>query len=258
MTINSVNILVPLKNEEKGIKNLVENLTLILDKIDKQTNITLIDDHSSDQTWNILKQYEQKFDFIKIYKNENLSGFGNALRFGINKNHDDAIIFFMGDCSDSPRDIIEYVKYLDQGYDCVFGSRFIKGSKLYDYPLIKLIVNRLANNFIRLLFLIKYNDITNAFKAYTKEVLNQISPIVSGHFNIGVEISLRSIIRGYKYKIIPTSWTNRKQGKSKFQMKEMRNRYLFTIFFVLLEKILLRKDIHVKKIIANTKDIHKD
>ena len=258
MTINSVNILVPLNNEEKGIKNLVENLTLILDKIDKQTNITLIDDHSSDQTWNILKQYEQKFDFIKIYKNEKLTGFGNALRFGINKNHDDAIIFYMGDCADSPRDIIEYVKYLDQGYDCVFGSRFIKGSKLYDYPLVKLIVNRLVNNFIRLLFLIKYNDITNAFKAYTKEVLNQTSPIISEHFNIGTEISLRSIIRGYKYKVIPTSWTDRRKGKSKFQMKEMKNRYLFTIFFVFLEKILLRKDIRVKKIIANTKDIHKN
>ena len=109
-----------------------------------------------------------------------------------------------------------------------------------------------------MLFLIKYNDITNAFKAYTKEVLNQTSPIISEHFNIGAEISLRSIIRGYKYKVIPTSWMDRKIGKSKFQMKEMRNRYLFTIFFVLLEKILLRKDIRVEKIITNTKDIHKD
>ena len=244
MTIKSINILVPLKNEEKDIKNLVENLIPILDKIDKKTNITLIDDHSSDQTWNILKQYEQKFDFIKIYKNEKLSGFGNALRSGIEKNQNDALIIFMGDCSDNPSDIIEYVKYLDEGYDCVFGSRFIKGSKLYNYPLIKLILNRLANNFIRILFLIKYNDITNAFKAYTKEVLDKSSPIISEHFNINAEISLKSIIKGFKYKIIPISWTNRKKGLSKFHIKEMRNRYLFTIFYVFLERILLRKDVY--------------
>ena len=244
MTIKSVNIIVPLKNEEKGIKNLIENLTPILDKIDKKTNVSLIDDYSSDQTWNILKQYEQKFNFIKIFKKEKLSGFGNALRVGIEKNQDDALIFFMGDCSDNPNDIIEYVKYLDEGYDCVFGSRFIKYSKLYNYPLIKLILNRLANNFIRVLFFIKYNDITNAFKAYKKTVLEQSRPIISGHFNINAELSLKSIIRGFKYKIIPITWTNRKKGISKFYIKEMRNRYLFTIFYVLLEKIFLRKDIY--------------
>ena len=244
MMIRSVNILVPLRNEEKGIKNLIENLIPIVDKIKKKTNISLIDDYSSDQTWNILKQYEQKFNFVKVYKNEKLRGFGNALKSGIEKNQDDALIFFMGDCSDNPSDIVEYVKYLDEGYDCVFGSRFIKGSQLKDYPLIKLILNRLANNLIRVLFFIKYNDITNAFKAYNKKVLDKSNPIISGHFNINAELSLKAIIRGFKYKIIPISWTNRKKGISKFYIKEMRNRYLFTIFYVLLEKFFLRKDIY--------------
>tara|TARA_Y100000590_G_C15544792_1_gene948449 strand:- start:654 stop:1121 length:468 start_codon:yes stop_codon:yes gene_type:complete len=150
----------------------------------------------------------------------------------------------MGDCSDDPNDIIQYVKYLDEGFDCVFGSRFVKGSKLYDYPLIKLILNRFANNFIKILFLIKYNDTTNAFKAYRKKVLDECNPIISQHFNINAELSLKSIIRGYKYKIIPISWTNRKKGISKFRIKEMRNRYFFTILYVFLEKILLKKDIN--------------
>tara|TARA_Y100000590_G_scaffold355005_1_gene408570 strand:+ start:2012 stop:2758 length:747 start_codon:yes stop_codon:yes gene_type:complete len=247
MMIKSLNIIVPLKNEEKTIENLIEKLNPILDKIDKKTTVTLIDDHSTDDTLKILKEKEQKFNFVKAYKNENESGFGNALKFGIQKNQDDAVIIYMGDCSDAPEDIIEYVKFLDEGYDCVFGSRFIKNSNLNDYPIVKLIFNRLANNFIRILFLIKYNDITNAFKAYRKEVIKNCYPIISKHFNINAELSLKSIIRGYKYKIIPISWTNRKKGISKFHIKEMSNRYFFTILYIFLEKILLGKDINKDK-----------
>ena len=243
MTIKSVNIVVPLKNEEKSIKVLIDNLRPIIDKIKIKTIISLIDDHSSDQTWNLLEEYKQKFDFIKIYKSENTPGFGGALKFAIKKNEEDAVIIFMGDCSDDPSDIIEYVKYLEEGFDCVFGSRFINGSKLNEYPLVKLVLNRIANNFIRILFLIKYNDITNAFKAYTKKALDECEPIISKHFNINAELSLKSIIRGFKYKVIPISWTNRKEGVSKFYIKEMRNRYFFTILYVFLEKILLREDI---------------
>ena len=247
MTIRSVNIIIPLKNEEKGIKNLIEKLTPVLDRIEKKINISLIDDYSSDQTWNILKQYEEKINYVKVYKNENATGFGNALKVGIDKNLDDAIIVFMGDCSDDPNNIIDYIKYLDEGYDCVFGSRFIKGSKLNDYPLVKLFFNRLANNFIRILFFIKYNDITNAFKAYKKKVLDECNPIISQHFNINAELSLKAINRDFKYKVIPISWTNRSVGVSKFNIKEMSTRYFFTILYILLEKILLRKDLYKDK-----------
>jgi len=244
MAISSINIIVPLKNEENSINNLIETLHPVVKKIEKKTIVTLIDDHSSDETLKIIKEYQKKFEFLKIYENKNPTGFGNALKFAIDRNEEDALIVFMGDCSDDPEDIIKYVKYLDDGYDCVFGSRFITGSKLKDYPLLKLIFNRVANNFIRLLFFISYNDITNAFKAYKKNTLISCKPIISQHFNINAEISLKSIIRGYKYKVIPISWTNRKIGQSKFYIKEMRNRYLFTIFYVLLEKILLKKDVY--------------
>ena len=243
MTISSLNIIVPLKNEEKGIDNLIQNLTPILQKIQKKTKISLIDDHSTDQTLKILKKYEQQFNFVKVYENEKKTGVGNAIKYGIEKNESEAVVIFMGDCSDNPNDIVEYVKYLDQGYDCVFGSRFAEGSKLYDYPLIKLILNRIANNFIRLLFLIKYNDVTNAFKAYRKELLINFKPIVSRHFNINAELALKAISRGYKYKVIPISWFNRKKNISKFKIKEMQNRYIFTILYVWIEKVLLQRDL---------------
>jgi len=152
MTVKSLNILVPLKNEEKGIKNLIESLIPVLQKIEKKVIVTLIDDHSTDLTWSNISECEKKFNFIRPLKNEKPTGIGNALKFGIEKNNEEALIIFMGDCSDDPNDIIQYVKYLDEGFDCVFGSRFVKGSKLYDYPLIKLILNRFANNFIKILF----------------------------------------------------------------------------------------------------------
>jgi len=247
MTIKSINIVVPLKNEEKGIENLINNLKPIISEIKKKVVVSLIDDYSTDQTWKIIKEHAINLDFIKTYKNEFDTGFGNALRFAIEKNQEDGVIIFMGDCSDDPKDIIQYVKYLDEGYDCVFGSRFINGSKLNDYPILKLIFNRLANNFIRILFLIKYNDITNAFKAYKSKVLESCKPITSNHFNINAELSLKSINRGYKYKVVPISWTNRKKGISKFYIKEMKNRYFFTVLYVFLEKILLKKDIYKDK-----------
>jgi len=247
MKINSVNIIVPLKNEEKGIDNLIQKLEPVVNKIKKKVFVSLIDDHSSDQTWNILNEHAKKLNFIRTYKNQYDTGFGNALRFAIENNQEDAVIIFMGDCSDDPQDIIEYIKFLDEGYDCVFGSRFIKGSKLYKYPLVKLILNRFANNFIRFLFLIKYNDITNAFKAYKKKVLDASYPIISQHFNINAELALKSINRGFKYKVVPISWINRKKGISKFYIKEMKNRYFFTVLYVFLEKILLKEDINKDK-----------
>ena len=241
--IKDLNIIIPLKNEDEQIETTINLLTDELKDLKKDYTITLIDDHSNDATWNLLTKLREKHNNIEIYKSEYAPGYGNAVRFGIEKNKSDAVVFFMGDCSDNPKDIKIYIEHLDQGFDCVFGSRFMKNSKVVDYPVLKLVLNRIANNFIRLLFLIKYNDITNAFKAYKKELLLNFNPIVSKHFNINAELALKAISRGYKYKVIPISWFNRKKNLSKFKIKEMQNRYIFTIFYVWIEKILLQKDL---------------
>ena len=241
--IKDLNIIIPLKDEDKQAEITVDLLTAELKDLKKDFTITLIDDYSSDKTWDLLIKLRDKYRNVEIYKNEYKSGFGHAVRFGIEKNKCDAVVFFMGDCSDNPKDIKNYVEYLDQGFDCVFGSRFIKNSKLSDYPLLKLILNRIANNSIRLLFLIKYNDVTNAFKAYKRELLLDFNPIVSEYFNINAELALKAISRGYKYKVIPISWSNRKKNMSKFKIIEMQNRYIFTVLYVWIEKILLKRDL---------------
>jgi len=241
-TIKDLNIIIPLRDEEDQIEITIDFLNKELKDFKKDFKITLIDDHSRDSTWNKLEKIKLKNSKVEIFKNEYNPGYGNAVRFGIEKNQSDAAVFFMGDCSDNPKDIINYADCLDEGFDCVFGSRFIKNSVVKDYPFPKLILNRIANNFIRLLFLIKYNDVTNAFKAYRKDLLVNSKPIVSKHFNINAELALKAISRGYKYKVIPISWSNRKKNISKFKIKEMQNRYIFTILYVWIEKILLQKD----------------
>ena len=113
---------------------------------------------------------------------------------------------------------------------------------MIDYPPHKLIVNRLANLFISLLFGLKFNDTTNAFKAYRREVIAGISPLLSHHFNLTVEIPLKAIIRGYSYTVIPITWRNRAKGVSKLKLKEMGSRYLFIVLYAWLEKYLSRGD----------------
>jgi dolichol-phosphate mannosyltransferase len=148
----------------------------------------------------------------------------------------------MADGSDSPADLVRYYRKVEEGYDCAFGSRFIHGSKILDYPVHKLAINRLANWFIRILFRLRYNDITNAFKCYRRQAIDGMQPLISAHFNLTVEMPLKAIVRGYSYAVVPISWTNRKSGMSKLKIKEMGSRYLFIVLHVWLEHHLSRGD----------------
>jgi dolichol-phosphate mannosyltransferase len=169
-------------------------------------------------------------------------GFGFAVRAGLQRFEGDAVAIVMGDGSDSPEDLVSYQRLLEEGYDCAFGSRFVRGAVVRDYPKPKLMLNRLANFFVRLLFRHGYNDTTNAFKAYRREVIENIQPLLSNHFNLTVEMPLKAIIRGHDYAIVPISWTNRSWGESKLGLREMGSRYLFIVLYAFLEAHLSRGD----------------
>jgi dolichol-phosphate mannosyltransferase len=113
-----------------------------------------------------------------------------------------------------------------------------------------LFLNRIFNLFIRLLFGIKLNDTTNAFKAYRRSVITGIQPILSQHFNLTVELPLKAIVRGYSWTVIPITWRNRRFGVAKLKIAEMGSRYLFICLYVWLEKTLSRGD--YKKSAPNT------
>jgi dolichol-phosphate mannosyltransferase len=148
----------------------------------------------------------------------------------------------MADGSDSPADVVRYLRVLEEGWDCAFGSRFVPGAHVRNYPKTKLVLNRIVNGGIRMLFRHGYNDTTNAFKAYRRDVIVTLQPLLSNQFNLTVELPLKAVARGHNFKVVPISWTNRTSGTSKLSLQEMGSRYLFIILYVWLERLLSRGD----------------
>jgi len=202
----------------------------------------VINDNSSDGTERILATLSEAEIGVRYINNPPPNGFGFAVRQGLAEFRGEAVAIVMADGSDDPADVIAFYRKLESGYDCVFGSRFIRGGRVIDYPKFKLVLNRLANFMIRTLFAVRYNDVTNAFKMYRRSTIAGVQPLLSHHFNLTVEIPLKCIIRDYRYAVLHNSWKNRKQGSSKLRIKEMGSRYLFIILYCWLERVLSRGD----------------
>jgi dolichol-phosphate mannosyltransferase len=240
--LNLLSVVIPARNEADCIAATVEHLHLELELNKIAHEILVIDDGSEDETWRILQKIAANNSTIHPIKNEPPYGFGRAVIKGIDISRGDAVVVMMADESDDCRDVVRYWKTLNAGWDCVFGSRFMKGGGVIDYPWLKLRVNRLANFFIRVLFRISLNDTTNAFKAYRKSVLDGCRPFLAPHFNLTVELPLKAIVRGYSWTVVPITWRNRRSGMPKLKIKEMGSRYFFIVAYVWLEKYFSRGD----------------
>jgi len=239
MNIMKVSIIIPIRNEELVLKKIIENLENKL--VNLPYEIIFINDYSTDNTFSLLQELIKNKNQINLYNNKR-KGLGGAITEGINKSTGELICIMMSDLSDDIEDFKKYYKIIkEENVDAVFGSRFINGSKVIEYPKKKLVLNRIFNITTKLLFLSDYNDFTNAFKIYKKDALLKTFPLVSESFNIFLELPLKIVSRKMKYKIIPISWTNRKEGDSKFDIKELRSKYLFTLIYCWLEKLLLKK-----------------
>jgi dolichol-phosphate mannosyltransferase len=176
------------------------------------------------------------------------------VRAGLGLYTGDAVAIMMADLSDSPRDLVLYYRVLEQGYDCAFGTRFGSGGRTLGYPRLKLILNRIVNAGIRILFQHGYNDTTNAFKAYRRYVIDQVQPLLSNHFNLTVELPLKAFVRGFNFAVVPVSWTNRRHGASKLSIQEMGGRYAFIVLYVWLEHHLSRGDYRRKDLPARGRE----
>ena len=237
-----LSVVIPARDEQGCIAATVEHLhvELRLRAIDHE--IVVVDDGSTDSTWSVLKEIQTRIPECRPVHNLGPHGFGRAITFGFDHSSGDAVVVMMADESDDCRDVVRYWEILNEGWDAAFGSRFVPGGGVIDYPKHKLLLNRLANLYLRLLFRAPLNDFTNAFKAYRRTVIDGCRPFLSPHFNLTVELPLKTIVRGYSWTVVPITWRNRRTGESKLKIKEMGSRYLFIALYCWLEKHFSRGD----------------
>jgi len=237
-----LSVVIPARNEEGSIAATVGELTAALRRAEIAYEIVIVDDASTDGTADTVGRLAEADEGVRYLRSPYRNGFGFAVRAGLEAFTGDAVTIVMADGSDDPEDVVAYQRLLAAGYDCAFGSRFMAGARVTDYPRFKLIVNRIVNLGIRMLFGHGYNDTTNAFKAYRREVIKNVQPLLSQHFNLTVEIPLKAVVRGHSYAVVPIRWRGREHGTSKLRLEEMGSRYLFIVLLVFLEHHLSRGD----------------
>ncbi len=235
-------VIIPARDEEDSLPITIAAIDKSFRRENIPHEIVVVDDGSSDGTWELLNNLKEQYPSLAHVQNPGPHGFGRAIVYGLNHSKGDAVVIMMADCSDDPDDAVKYWNLLGEGYECAFGSRFIKGGRVYDYPRVKLAVNRFANLFIKTIFNIPLNDTTNAFKAYRRTVIDGCRPFMAPHFNLTVEIPLKAIVRGFTWSITPITWRNRQFGEAKLKIKEMGSRYFFICMYVWLEKYFSRGD----------------
>jgi dolichol-phosphate mannosyltransferase len=238
-----LSVVIPARNEASCLGETLRALHTALRKEAIEHELVVVNDGSTDHSESLLAALSEEIPTLRVFHNRGKNGYGLAVRLGLQQSRGEAVAVFMADSSDSPGDLIRFFRAMESDdFDCVFGTRFAKESKVVDYPVFKLLLNRLVNKFIQILFHIPYNDVTNAFKLYRRTTLEGLKPFLSLHFNLTVELPLKAIVRGYRYTVLPNDWTQRKTGVSKLKIKEMGSRYLFIILYCFIEKWLARGD----------------
>ena len=237
-----LSVVIPARDEVESVAATLDEVSAALERGAIDHEILVVDDGSTDGTAAVLEGIARADPRIRTLRSAKSGGFGLAVRAGLDAFTGDAVAIMMADGSDDPADLVVYHRLLGDGYDCAFGSRFVPGASIVDYPRLKLVVNRVVNWGIRLAFRLGYNDTTNAFKAYRREVIEGVQPLLSNHFNLTVELPLKAAVRGFSFAVVPTSWRGRSGGRSKLDLQEMGSRYLFIVLYVLLERHLSRGD----------------
>jgi dolichol-phosphate mannosyltransferase len=238
-----LSVVIPAYNEEKNLPRVVAELQQALRAEAIPHEFVLVNDNSKDATGDVIRALMRVDPCVRAVDRQPPGGFGRAVRSGLAAARGDVVVVCMADCSDVPADVVRYYRVIQEGYDCVFGSRFIRGSTVKHYPLLKLVVNRVVNRAIQLLWRCPFNDLTNAFKAYRADVLRELGPLQACHFNLNIELSLGALNRGYRIAQVPIQWHGRTWGSSNLKLREMGRRYLATLLKMYAERTLIHDDL---------------
>lgn len=236
-------IVIPAYNEEKNILPTIAKLAGELRAEQIPFELVIVNDNSRDNTPTVVEAAKGDYPEIHLVHNTPPGGLGRAVRFGLKHFTGDVVAVVMADLSDDPKDVVRCYRKIEEGYDCAFGSRFIRGSRVTQYPRVKLFFNRLGNAVIRIMFTTRHNDLTNAFKVYRRHVIEAIEPLYACHFNITIEMSLSALIRGFTIATIPINWSGRTWGQSNLRLRQMGRRYLCTLLKIWFERVLIIDDV---------------
>ena len=236
-------IIIPAYNESENVGPVIEGFAQLMREEQIPFELVVVNDNSTDDTGRIVEGMQADYPEIQLVHSPPPGGLGRAIRFGLQHYKGDAAAIVMADLSDSPTDAVRCYRKLEEGYDCAFGSRFMKGSKVTHYPLVKLVIQRMVNNLIRVMFMTRHNDMTNAFKVYRRHVIDAIWPLQAAHFNITIEMSLSALIRRFRIAQLPISWSGRTWGSSKLELRAMGRRYLATLLKIWFERLLVLDDL---------------
>ncbi len=229
-----VSIVIPVYNEEGNLEVIISKMVEVLEEYEETYDyeLVIVNDNSTDWTQEIIDNLASKNARIKPVHRHSNPGFGNAVKDGFRNASGDIIVTMAGNKTDDPHDIPRLVRKIEEGYDVVYGSRFIEGGAVEGYPQARMFANRTFNNCVRLFFGMQHKDITNFFKAYRKEVIDDIGDdLEASGFDITVELPLKAHIMGFTGAEVPVTWRQGYDEEFKERSTLKYAKHLLKLFF---------------------------
>lgn len=221
-----IDIIIPVYNEGKNIKKLFDGISK---NINSKCRLLIVYDSEEDNTLPIVKTIKNSYNFnIKLVKNIYGKGALNAIKTGLKSSTHQAILVMMADLCDDLRIVDKmYRKIKGRGYNIVCGSRYMKGGKQIGGPRLKKILSRMAGISLHYIIGIPTHDITNSFKMYSRKIIDTFEIESTGGFEIGMELTIKAYISGFKITEIPSTWKDRIAGESNFKMWKWIPKYIY-------------------------------
>jgi dolichol-phosphate mannosyltransferase len=233
-----INIVIPVYNEGD---NITAMLAEIAAGVHSKHRIFIVYDFDEDNTLPVVRKAMQHCDNITLLKNRYGKGVLNAIKSGFDAVEDGVVLVVMADLSDDLAKVDAMFEKINDGYDIVCGSRYMKGGQQIGGPWFKKLLSRLAGTSLYYLAGVPTHDVTNSFKMYTKKVLKDVTIESNGGFEIGMEILVKSFINGCKITEVPSTWRDRTAGKSNFKLWKWLPKYLKWYFLALKAGLLKRR-----------------